>query len=1093
MSLTARALQVSSLVCLICHFCTISAAATAERCANPAGRLVSVQGEVSVQAAGASSWIAAGLDLRLCPGDTLRVGENGRAAVVLANESVLRVGQNSALSFAEPTTGKVSLLKLLQGILHIFSHRPHSLNIATPFVSGGVEGTEFLVRVMPDHAVITVFEGRVMAANGQGQLAVTSGQSIIAAAGQAPRYETVVRPRDAVQWTLYYPPISDRTGDAAGKGSSPLSAAVDALAVGRTDEARQLIAGVLDKDSGNAEALALLAIIELVQNNSDEARRLAEQASSAAPTSVAAAMSMAYVQQATFDIPGALATLEQARQANPDSAELLARLAELQLSVGELDRAEASAMQAAALNPDIGRIQAVLGFAHLTRIQTEQAKEAFARAIALDPAMPLARLGLGLALIREGELEDGRAEIEIAAALDPGSALIRSYLGKAYYEEKRDGGAARQYEIARELDPADPTPWFYDALRKQSINRPVEALHDLQKSIELNDNRAVYRSRLLLDEDLAVRGASLGRIYGDLGFQQLALVEGWKSVNADPANYSAHRFLADSYSALPRHEIARVSELLQSQLLQPLNITPVQPQLAESNLFILDGAGPAEASLNEYSPLFLRNRLALQASGVAGSNDTFGDEVVQSGVWNRFSYSLGQFHYQTDGFRENNDQDQDIVHAMTQLNLSPSTSLLWEFRDKDRETGDLTLLFDPSQFSEKQRQDNWTRTNRLGFQQSISSSMEIVGTAVVEDLEETTDLEFDENLFFKSLEEHDGIHSELQVYYRSSGLNLTSGLGYYDSDWQGKYEFLTDPSAPWTDPVESDVDVSQTNAHLYAYLPTIKNVDLTLAINYNDLDKGELDEDQFNPKFGLSWRLLPTTSLRAAVFRTMSRILVADQTIEPTVIAGFNQFYDDVPGTDSWVSGIGVDQLFGEKVFGGIEYVGRDQQIPYEFFSASDFHAPSYQMADWREDSGRAYLYWAPLKTFVLSAEYFYELYNHDNEFIGMEGIEELRTQKLRFGGRFFYSCGMSLKIQASYVDQAGDFVNAMTSQTTSDGDQFWVIDAGIGYRLPKRYGFLSLETRNLFDESFQFQDTDPAHPTISPNQLILLKLSIVL
>jgi hypothetical protein len=104
----------------------------------------------------------------------------------------------------------------------------------------------------------------------------------------------------------------------------------------------------------------------------------------------------------------------------------------------------------------------------------------------------------------------------------------------------------------------------------------VEALQDLQKSIELNDNRAVYRSRLLLDEDLGARSASLGRIYNDLGFQELALVEGWKSVNVDPSNYSAHRFLADVYAALPRHEIARVSELLQSQLLQPNENSPQQ-------------------------------------------------------------------------------------------------------------------------------------------------------------------------------------------------------------------------------------------------------------------------------------------------------------------------------------------------------------------------------------------------------------------------------------------------------------------------------------------------------------------------------------
>ena len=54
-------------------------------------------------------------------------------------------------------------------------------------------------------------------------------------------------------------------------------------------------------------------------------------------------------------------------------------------------------------------------------------------------------------------------------------------------------------------------------------------------------------------------------------------MEGYKSVNTDPTDFSGHRFLADTYAALPRHEIARVSELLQSQLLQPINITPIQP------------------------------------------------------------------------------------------------------------------------------------------------------------------------------------------------------------------------------------------------------------------------------------------------------------------------------------------------------------------------------------------------------------------------------------------------------------------------------------------------------------------------------------
>ena len=62
-----------------------------------------------------------------------------------------------------------------------------------------------------------------------------------------------------------------------------------------------------------------------------------------------------------------------------------------------------------------------------------------------------------------------------------------------------------QYGMAQTLDPKDPTPYFYDAIKKQSINRPVEALEDMQKAIDLNDDRAVYRSKLLLDADLAAR------------------------------------------------------------------------------------------------------------------------------------------------------------------------------------------------------------------------------------------------------------------------------------------------------------------------------------------------------------------------------------------------------------------------------------------------------------------------------------------------------------------------------------------------------------------------------------------------------------
>ena len=233
-----------------------------------------------------------------------------------------------------------------------------------------------------------------------------------------------------------------------------------------------------------------------------------------------------------------------------------------------------------------------------------EAIAAFDRAIEQDSTRGEPHLGRGLALFRRARMEEAVQEMYMATLLEPRVSLFHSYLGKALYEVKRDRLAQKEYTLAKELDPRDPTPYFYGGIRKESVNRVVEAVQDLQKSVELNDNRAVYRSRFLLDKDLAARGATLGQIYNELGFGQLALVEGWKSLNADPANYSAHRLLADSYSALPRHEIARISELLQSQLLQPVNIAPIQPRLAESDLFLLGVFGPAQTSLNEFNRVF---------------------------------------------------------------------------------------------------------------------------------------------------------------------------------------------------------------------------------------------------------------------------------------------------------------------------------------------------------------------------------------------------------------------------------------------------------------------------------------------------------
>ncbi len=200
---------VQGFVIFTCLQFSVSIGWADDNCTEGIGELVSIQGVAQVLRYGKATWNSAQMGEIFCPGDRLRVHENARAAVVLNNDTILRVNQKSTINFGKDGSEKFFLLDLLEGMLHIFSHRPRALKVTTPYVNGAVEGTEFLVQAGPDSSVITVFEGVVIAANQQGQVKLTSGQAAEAKSNTAPRYMTVVKPRDAVQWTLYYPTIID--------------------------------------------------------------------------------------------------------------------------------------------------------------------------------------------------------------------------------------------------------------------------------------------------------------------------------------------------------------------------------------------------------------------------------------------------------------------------------------------------------------------------------------------------------------------------------------------------------------------------------------------------------------------------------------------------------------------------------------------------------------------------------------------------------------------------------------------------------------------------------------------------------------------
>src|SRR6266705_1784719 len=280
-------------------YASISSAATP--CDPPVAQMVSVQGNVVIRRAGQTQSQPARLNETYCPGDGIQVGEKSRADIALVNQPVLRLNQNTTITLAGLKGERTSLVELVSGALHFFSRLPRNLEVNTAFVNAGVEGTEGLIQVEADRALVTIFEGRVLAANAAGSLRLTDGQSAVAERGQAPVLRTVVRPRDAVQWALYYPPVTYfrpedfqgpepwqgmvrksldayTSGDYQGAFEAIRGAPPDIreprffayraqllLGVGRVDEASKDIAQALSLNPNYSDALALQSIIAVVQ------------------------------------------------------------------------------------------------------------------------------------------------------------------------------------------------------------------------------------------------------------------------------------------------------------------------------------------------------------------------------------------------------------------------------------------------------------------------------------------------------------------------------------------------------------------------------------------------------------------------------------------------------------------------------------------------------------------------------------------------------------------------------------------------------------------------------------------------------------
>ena len=77
-------------------------------------------------------WLPVKLETTHCPGDAVRLGPLSRAALALRDGAILRLDQNTTITFTPAAERAATWIELLTGAVHFWSRIPRGLRITTP-------------------------------------------------------------------------------------------------------------------------------------------------------------------------------------------------------------------------------------------------------------------------------------------------------------------------------------------------------------------------------------------------------------------------------------------------------------------------------------------------------------------------------------------------------------------------------------------------------------------------------------------------------------------------------------------------------------------------------------------------------------------------------------------------------------------------------------------------------------------------------------------------------------------------------------------------------------------------------------------------
>ena len=1117
-------------------------------------RIVALQGTVEISPKGATTWVLTQTNQVLYPFDRLRTGPNSRVALHWADESIVPFGASTELEVLPPHEKDAEAgLHLVRGVLSFFHRdKPGRIRVITRGAVAGIEGTEFVLAVDDsDRTTLSVIDGKVRFGNEQATLMLTNGEQAVAETGKAPARTAGFIANNVLQWCFYYPAVLDpddlqldsdgqstlaeslqayRAGDllaALAKYPSGRQPASDAervyyaallLSVGEVEKAEGALNSISAGDvSGRPQRLAtaLRQMIAAVKR---------QTISAPTPQLATEFLADSYYEQSRAErnvsLTQARLSARQAAAKSPQFGFAWARVAELEFSFGRTAAAADALEKSLALAPRNAQALALKGFLLAAQNKTREAIEWFDRALALDSALGNAWLGRGLCRIHRGDDWGGREDLLVAAALEPQRAELRSYLGKAFGDSGDFSRAMKELHLAMKLDPQDPTAWLYSALINQENNRINEGIRDLEKSQQLNDNRSVYRSQLLLDQDQAVRSANLAAMYDDAGMTDWATHEAARAVNYDYANYSAHLFLANSFAALRdpnevnlRYETPAFSEFLVANLLAPVSAGVLSPTV----------------SAQEYSPLFNRTGPGLVSDTEYLSRGAWTESGAQYGVFDNFNYSLEAFYRSDPGQRINNDIEQRQISLSTKAQLTPQDSAYFLMQFYNATGGDLAEYFNQANASSSYRFDERQEPIiGIGYHHDWSPGVHtLVFGARLVDNASFTNLSQPSLIAFHiptasppplsgvnpitAAEHYDGkpeIYSGevQQIFEQTAHTTILGGRAQY-GDFQ-TMNLQGETSAPGFftggDAAQQNITSLFRRFSLYGYhqwevtdwLELIGGVAydrITFPANFRSapISSAETTEDQVSPKAGMIWRPATNTTVRFAYTRSLGGASF-DQSfqLEPSQVAGFVQSFrsiipesvvGDNAGAKFETYGLSLEQKFSTGTYVGVtgqllnSHVHRlDGAFDYTF-TVTPVPVPSslIENLDYREPSllftanqllGRD---WAVGARYQLSQAVLHDDYpgvptNPAFDFLPHQRLEATLNQLSLFL-IFNHPSGFFAEGETVWYSQDNDGYRG-----GEPGDDFWQVNAFAGYRFPRRRAEVSLGLLNLTDRDYQ-------------------------